>query len=324
MTGHAASGRLIDAGGHRLHVTCAGAGSPAVIFDAALGASSLSWCHVQPAIGRVTTSCAYDRAGLGWSEPGPLPRTAGRIASELHDVLHASPVNPPYVLVGHSFGALVVRIFAARYAADVSGLVLVDPADPEEWLNPGEHERRQIARGARLCRYGMRAASTGIARVVAALVGLGALAPARAVVRLVSRGGLHRADEEILAPIWKLPPDARRSLRRLWTQPKFFEALGSQIDNIGTSAREVHDAERSPVVNLPVTVISAPAASPRRKQLHEAFARRSPWGRYVIARDCGHWVPLDEPATVIAAVSEMVEAIRRNRYHAVPIAGPPS
>jgi pimeloyl-ACP methyl ester carboxylesterase len=315
-------GRLIDAGGHRLHVTCAGVGSPAVIFDAALGASSLSWCHVQPAIGRLTTSCAYDRAGLGRSEPGPLPRTAGRIACELRDVLRASSVPPPYVLVGHSFGALVVRIIAARHANDIAGIVLVDPADPEEWLDPDEHDRRQIARGERLCRYGMRAAQTGIARVVATLVGLGALAPARALVGLVSRGGLHPADEEILAPIWKLPPEARRSLRQLWTQPKFFEALGSQIGSIGTSAREVQEAEISPVVNLPVTVISAPGASPRRKHLHEAFAGRSPWGRHIIARDCGHWVPLDEPATVIAAVSEMVEAIRSNRYHAATHGGP--
>jgi pimeloyl-ACP methyl ester carboxylesterase len=319
----AALGRLIDAGGHRLHVTCAGAGSPAVIFDAALGASSLSWCHVQPAIAGLTTSCAYDRAGLGWSEPGPLPRTAGRIARELYAVLRASTVTPPYVLVGHSFGALVVRIFAAQHPTDVAGMVLIDPADPEEWLDPGEYERRQIARGARLCRYGMRAAHIGVARVVATLVGLGALAPARALVRVVSRGGLRRSDEEILAPIWKLPPEARRSLRRLWTQPKFFEALGSQIDSIGTSAREVQEAETSPVVNLPVTVISAPGASPRRKQLHEAFVRRSPWGRHVIAHDCGHWVPLDEPGTVVAAVSQMVEAIRRNEYHAAaPIAGP--
>lgn len=319
-----ALGRLIDAGGHRLHVTCAGSGSPPVIFDAALGASSLSWCHVQPAIGRLTTACAYDRAGLGRSERGPLPRTAGRIARELHEVLRASTLKPPYVLVGHSFGALVVRIFAARHPADVAGIVLVEPADPEEWVDPGEHERRQIARGARLCRYGMRAARTGVARLVATLVGLGALAPARALVRMVSRGGLHPQDEEILAPIWKLPPEARRSLPRLWTQPKFFEAVGSQIDNIGTSAREVQEAETSPVVNLPVTVISAPGASLRRKDLHAAFARRSPWGQHVIARDCGHWVPLDEPTTVIAAVSEMVEAIRRNGYDAASSAGSPS
>jgi pimeloyl-ACP methyl ester carboxylesterase len=304
-------GRLIDVGGHRLHVDCAGTGSPAVVFDAALGASSLSWSLVRPEVARLTRACAYDRAGFGWSDAGPLPRTAERIAGELRQALEGAGVPPPYVLVGHSFGALVIRIFAARHRTDTAGLVLVDPAHPEEWLEPGEHERRQIERGVRLCRYGTRAARLGIARVVAGLVGLGALAPARALVALVSRGGLSRADEEILAPIWKLPPEARQQLRRLWTEPKFFEALGSQIESICTSAGEVRSAETDLLIDLPVTVISAPAASPRRKQLHEAFARRSARGRFIVAHESGHWIPLDEPATVTGAVARMVEEVRR-------------
>ena len=88
-----------------------------MIFDAALGASSLSWSLVQPAIARITRACAYDRAGFGWSERGPLPRTAGRIADELHNLLARARVPPPYLLVGHSFGGLVARIFASRHAA---------------------------------------------------------------------------------------------------------------------------------------------------------------------------------------------------------------
>jgi pimeloyl-ACP methyl ester carboxylesterase len=310
VAGHQASGRLIDVGGHRLHLHCAGAGAPAVVFDAALGASSLSWSLVQPNVARLAQACAYDRAGFGWSDAGPLPRTAGRLARELQQALHAGGIPPPYVLVGHSFGALVARIFAARHHAEVAGLVLVDPADPEEWLEPGEHERRQIARGVRLCRYGARAARLGIARVVAGLVSLGALAPARALVALASRGKLSRADEEILAPVWKLPPEARQPLRHFWTQPKFFEALGSQIASICTSAAEVRDAETAPLIDLPVTVVSSPGTSPRRRRLHEAFARRSASGRFIVARDCGHWIPLEDPATVIDAIAQMVEDIR--------------
>jgi pimeloyl-ACP methyl ester carboxylesterase len=316
---------LIDVGGHRLSITCEGDGSPAVVFDAALGASSLSWSLVQPEIARITRACSYDRAGFGWSDAGPLPRTAGRIARELRTMLAGLAIPPPFVLVGHSFGALVVRIFAARHPSDVAGLVLVDPADPDEWLEPGEQQQRQIARGVRLCRYGARAARIGIARLVAGLVGLGALAPARALVGLVSRGGLSRADEEILAPIWKLPPEARQPLRQFWTQPKFFEALGSQIESICTSAREVQEAEAGtgPTIELPVTVISAPGASSRRKHLHETFARRSRWGRHIVAHDCGHWIPLDQPATVTGAVSDMVEAVRRNSYDAAGLERPP-
>jgi pimeloyl-ACP methyl ester carboxylesterase len=323
VTGDAGSARLFDVGGHRLHLACEGTGSPAVVFDAALGASSLSWSLVQPSVARATRACAYDRAGFGWSDGGPLPRTAGVMARELHDLLRAAGVPPPYVLAGHSFGALVVRIVAARHPADVAGLILIDPADPEEWLDPGERQRQEIARGVRLCRYGARAARIGVARVVARLVGLGALAPARALVALVSRGGLRRADEEILAPIWKLPPEARRPLRRFWTQPKFFEALGSQIETICTSARDVREAEVASSIPVPVTVISASATAPRRRELHEAFAGRSARGRHTTAHASGHWIPLDEPATVIDAVLDMVETIRRNSYDPARREGPP-
>ncbi len=298
---------LIDVGGHRLHLSCSGAGSPTVIFDAALGASSLSWTLVQPDVARVTRACAYDRAGFGWSDAGPLPRTAGVIADELHTLLERAEIPPPHVLVGHSFGGLVMRIFAARHPERTAGLVLVDPAHPEEWLEPGDAERRQIERGARLCRYGATAARLGIARGVAALAGAGALVPARALVALVSRGGLSRADEEILAPIWKLPPEARQPLRRFWTQPKFFQALGSQIESICESAAEARDAPLTPFADLPLTVISAATSGERRMRLHEALAARSSRGRHLVARNSGHWVPLDEPAVVVRAILDVVE-----------------
>lgn len=236
-----------------------------------------------------------------------MPRTAGRIAGELHELLGRAGVPPPYVLAGHSFGGLVMRVFAARHPREVAGLVLVDPAHPEEWLEPGEHGRRQIARGVALCRYGAGAARLGVARVVASLVGIGALAPARALTRLVSRGGLGRADEEILAPVGKLPPEARRPLREFWTQPKFFEALGSQIETICESAADVRDAALPPV---PLVTISSAASSPRRLELQDALARAAR-GRHVIARHAGHWVPLDEPAVVVAAIAELVESARR-------------
>jgi len=281
-----------------------------VIFDAALGASSLSWTLVQPAVARVTRACAYDRAGFGWSDAGPLPRTAGRIAGELSRLLAAGGVPPPYLLVGHSFGALVSRALAPRLAGALAGAVFVEPAHPEEWLEPAEEDRRQIARGVRLCRYGAGAARIGAARLVAALAALGALAPARALVALISRGGLSRADEEILAPVWKLPPDARRPLRRFWTEPRFFEALGSQIGAISESAREAQGAGFDALAHLPVTVVASPGLGGRRLALHAELAARSSAGRLVMARTGGHWVPLDDPDTIVAAVSDIVQRFR--------------
>src|SRR5436189_6420315 len=124
-------GRFFDMGGVRLHLNWQGKGSPVVVFDSALCGSSLSWALLQPEIAAMTRACSYDRAGFGWSDAGPMPRTAGRIADELDVLLRRAGEVPPYVLVGHSFGALVMRVFAARHRADVAGLVLIEPAFPE-------------------------------------------------------------------------------------------------------------------------------------------------------------------------------------------------
>jgi pimeloyl-ACP methyl ester carboxylesterase len=176
-------GRLIDIGGFRLHLNCAGQGSPAVVLDAALGASSISWSLVQPALAGVAQVCSYDRAGFGWSDPGPMPRTAGRIAAELRRLLERAGVVPPFVLVGHSYGGLVMRVFASRYWQDTAALVLVDPAHPEDWVKPAPKEQVRIDRGVSLCRHGARAARLGLASAVGLLVSAGALSPARALVR---------------------------------------------------------------------------------------------------------------------------------------------
>lgn len=281
------------------------------MFDAALGASSVSWCLVQAEVERTTRTCAYDRAGFGWSDAGPLPRSAGPIADDLWALLERSGTAPPYLLVGHSYGGLVMRIFAARHRPAVAGLVLVDPAHPQEWLEPDDAQRRQIERGVRLCRYGGTAARLGIARSIAALVGIGALAPARALAGLVSRGGLSRDDEQILAPVWKLPPEARRPLRQFWIMPKFYEALGSQIDTISTSAIETRDAGIDALRSLPLVVISASTSSQRRVELNAALARQSSRGRHVVASRSGHWIPLDEPAVVAREILDLVEGDRR-------------
>jgi pimeloyl-ACP methyl ester carboxylesterase len=302
-------GTLVDINTHRLHIWCAGDGTPAVVFDAALGGSSLSWTLVQPAVARFTRACSYDRAGFGWSDAGPLPRTAGRIAHELHQLLRAAGVPPPYVLVGHSYGGLVMRLFASHHATEVAGLVLIEPAIPEEWVDPTDQQRALIARGVRLCGYGATAARRGLARVVSGLVNLGAPGLARVVARVVSRGGLRRDDEGILAPIWKLPPEARRILRQMWTQARFFDALGSQIETIGDSAAEVMRAATN--YDGPLVVISSARADEPRLRADAALAQRSTRGRHVLAADSGHWVPLDAPQVVVDVIASMVAGIRR-------------
>jgi pimeloyl-ACP methyl ester carboxylesterase len=120
-------GRLISAGdGARLNMYCLGRGSPAVVFDSGFEDWAPAWAAVQPRIAKLTRACSYDRAGAGFSTPGPMPRTSVRIADELHTALHNAGVRGPYILVGSAFGSYNIRAFADRHTADLAGLVLVD------------------------------------------------------------------------------------------------------------------------------------------------------------------------------------------------------
>jgi len=280
-------------------------------MEAALGGSSISWSLVQPDVARLTRTCTYDRAGFGWSDAGPMPRTAGRVADELRVLLDRAGVAPPFVLVGHSFGGLVMRIFAARYRTEVAGLVLVDPAHPEDWVRPAPKEQIKIDRGIRLCRRGAMAARFGAARLVSGLVRLGLFGVARGLAKVVSRGGLSREDEGILAPLWKLPPETRKPLRQFWTQEKFFEALGSQIGSISTSAAETLDAAAEGYGDLPLVTISSTDPGDYRLRQQALLAGLSSRGRHIVASNSSHWIPLDQPQVVIDAIREVLADARR-------------
>jgi pimeloyl-ACP methyl ester carboxylesterase len=302
-------GRLVDVGGFNLHIHCTGEGSPSIILDAALGGSSLSWSLVQPELATLSRVCSYDRAGFGWSDAGPMPRTAGRIADELRTLLDRASVSPPFLPVGHSFGGLVALIFAHRFRSETSGLVLVDPAHAEDWVTPAAKEQVQIDRGVRLCRYGAMTARLGLARFVAALVGLGQLSLARGLVKVASRGTLSRQDEAILAPVWKLPPAVRPVLSQFWTKPQFFEALGSQIEAICESAAQVLEATANGFDDLPLITISSTNPGDYRLRQQDRMAALSTRGRHIVASNSGHWVPLDEPQAVIDAVKEILRTL---------------
>jgi pimeloyl-ACP methyl ester carboxylesterase len=131
--------------GRRLNVYCVGRGSPTVIFDAGLGDSNRVWALVQPSVAVVTRACSYDRAGLGFSDPSPKPNTSANDVADLHQLLRALRTKPPYVLVGHSLGGMNVKLYAESHPADVAGLVLVDPTHEDQatkiWhVDPGGKE----------------------------------------------------------------------------------------------------------------------------------------------------------------------------------------
>ena len=124
-------GKLVDIGGVRLHINCSGAGSPTVIMEAGPNDSSVVWQLVQPEISRFTRVCSYDRSGFGRSDAPNEPRTSSNIADELDRLLTRAAVPGPYVLVGHEFGGLNIRVFTSRHRQEVAGMVLVDSVDPD-------------------------------------------------------------------------------------------------------------------------------------------------------------------------------------------------
>jgi pimeloyl-ACP methyl ester carboxylesterase len=306
---HPPPGRLVDVGGHRLHIQTKGNGEPTVIFDAGLPGSVLSWHHVLPDLSRLVRAVAYDRAGLGWSDPGPEPRTAERIVEELRRLLDRAGVGPPYILVGHSYGGLTMRLFAALHPHEVAGLVLVDPVGPGEWAPLSEREGRRLAGGAKLCRRAALLGRFGVTRLVALLARAGAHTIARLAVLFISSGVLADTQSTI-GPLGKLPAEQRSIVQMFWVQPKFYEAMAGQIEALPESAQQVLRAGNG-LEGKPVIVISAANTEPRRLAEQISIAGLSSHGRHIVARKSSHWVQLDEPDLVTGAILEVIADLGR-------------
>lgn len=138
LRNYPALGQLVDVGGYKLHIYCVGKnveGSPTVILEQGLGGTSAAWARVQSEVAQSTRACAYDRAGMGWSDSGSEPRDGQHITTELHTLLDNADILGPYLLVGWSFGGLYIRIYAGKYPTEVSGIVLLDSSHPDQWTS---------------------------------------------------------------------------------------------------------------------------------------------------------------------------------------------
>jgi pimeloyl-ACP methyl ester carboxylesterase len=303
----AAPGTLAPVGRHRLHYRCEGAGVPAVVLEAGIAASSLTWSRVQPAIAEITRVCSYDRAGLAWSESTSTARSIGTLVSELHALLHRAGVTPPYVLVGHSFGALIIRAFARAHPLDVAGLVFVDPLHPEEWCDPSPEQQQMLRGGVLLSRVGALLARGGIVRLSLALLSGGAPGAPRRFSRIFGRRAAALL-EHMVGEVQKLPQEVLPSVQAHWSNQKAFRGMWQHLAALPACSADLMRGADA-FGDMPVTVISAGERQARWLAADAALAGMSSNGRHVIAPHGGHWVHLDHPELVIAAIRDVVDAI---------------
>ncbi len=295
-------GSLIDVGGHRLHVLCSGAGSPVVLFESGIAASSLSWAVVLPRIAAFTRVCSYDRAGLAWSERASSTRTFDRMVDELGTVLASIAPDERYILVGHSFGSFLVSAYAARHKARVAGLVLVDPAT--EWLATTPDRARLLWGGQKLSRMGALLAHVGVVRACLALLTGGAPGVPRRFVRVFGPTAA-RTLERLVGEVRKLPPEIHPIVQALWCEPKCFHAMADHL-----AALERHREAIGTMVpphEIPLIVISSGDQAPEQLAEHRNLVDKSVAGRHIVATRSAHWIQFDEPELVVEAVRELTE-----------------
>lgn len=283
--------RLPD--GRHLNFRCSGQGSPTVILEGGYAATSLAWTRVRAQVEKTNRVCTYDRAGYGFSDPGPLPRDGAAIARDLDRGLRASRIGGPFILVGHSAGGLYVRLLSNRRPLEVVGMVLVDPSV--------EHQDTRFAEA-----FGP---------------GAGGVGP----IRLKAAACLEAAELKFLPPV---EPALKRCLAtprpgqpakvnaaRLSEslRPATWRTQLSELDNLWPATSDQISAGRQSYGDLPIVVLTAdgtyakaPQAQALWLRLHEELAARSTRGVHRVVANSSHMLMNDHPEAVTAAIAEII------------------
>ena len=281
-------GQLVDVGGHRLHLHCVGQGSPTVVLDAGLGAFSLDWGAVEPEIAMTTRVCGYDRAGLGWSEPGPRPRSPQQFADELHTLLTNAGIQGPYVLVMHSISGKTARLFASQHPNQVAGMVLIDARHEsvDDHLTP----EQVAAEDAQQQDF-------------------------QDMIKWLARFGLVRL---LWAPAWpsmlpgseNLSPESRTTIGVLQARSQQIESALAE----GRGRMESNSLLRAaaPLGDKPLVVLASAQSIdnwPFWKEAQQIMTGLSSNSRLTIAPG-GHAVHFEQPALVLESIRQVVDAAR--------------
>lgn len=289
-------GMLYDIGGYRLHIQSRGSGSPAAVMDSGLGGNSILWTNALLAVAEYTRACAFDRAGYAWSQPAPpeVSRTSRQIVAELRTLLEQAGLQPPFILVGHSFGAINMLVYAYQYPQEVAGLVLVDPSHPEMF------ERMPGVPGPK-----------AVERTFGFIAGLGRVGLLRWLGLVLAQRLLPDGERE-------LPPEAWQALVYFVKRTKEYQ----------TAAREAHEGlenfaqargKDGSLGDLPLEVLTADwwaTGKPTKMkaaalELREEMAKLSSRGRHQIVSGCDHTnLPVVRPDAVADSVGHVLELWR--------------
>lgn len=282
--------RLPD--GRRLNFRCSGQGSPTVILEGGYAATSLAWTRVRAQVEKTNRVCTYDRAGYGFSDPGPLPRDGAAIARDLDRGLRAARIGGPFILVGHSAGGLYARLFSNRRPLEVVGMVLVDPSV--------EHQDTRFAEA-----FGPGAGGVGSIRLKAAMC----LEAAELRLRAPSELEPKRC---VATPRPDQPPKVNAARLAESLRPSTWRTQLSELDNLWPTTSDEIDAGRQSYGDLPIIVLSADrtyANAPRAQELwlrfHEELAARSTRGVHRVVADSSHMLMNEHPEAVTAAIAEV-------------------
>ena len=271
-------GQMVDVGGYHLHINCTGSGSPTVVVESGWGDMSATWGWVQPEIAKTTRICTYDRAGMGWSEASPKPRTAREYAQELHTLLAKANEPGPYVLVGHSMGGFTVIVYAHDYPDEVSGLVLVDMQDLPA-SNVTTHQPAPKPGGPSIPSF---LARIGLVRLLAGPLG--------------SVEELPEGDKQAYTAY-------AVSVRSVQT----FTDEGKGMSEGGAQARAV-----TSLGALPLIVLTAGKDLDSKHSAAQAdLLKLSTDSQQLVADQSGHHIMIDQPDVAVAAIVKMVEIVRQ-------------
>jgi pimeloyl-ACP methyl ester carboxylesterase len=299
----ARAGRWVKIGkGRRLYLLEKGSGEATVLFEAGIAATNLNWFHIQEKVSRFASTASYDRCGLGWSSPCLTVRTPGNIATELHEMLKCAGIKPPYILVGHSFGGLVMRKYALLYPQEVSSVILVDPMRCEEWPPLDPTKQRELDRGKRLTGCAIQIARFGLARLaIMSLLRRSGLAAER-LASAAGNGGKHVLGR-VRGEVSKMPQEVWPIVAAHWSRPGYYAGMRSHLMSVPETVREMQNA--APIDGIPVLLLTPGKSSPLSDACLQGIGNNV---QQVIATESAHWIHLDEPQLVIDSIEQMVAA----------------